>query len=118
MFPTFGFLTRKILRIISSQIEIEKKKIPMLKFSQIWKESIVDNYIILLDILIFVNNNWPNDAKVGCNVHNYFVEFIYFELDEFESIWTKWIERDLIYLFCLICIQNVITYFCLYIRVL
>jgi len=34
MIPTFGFLTRKLLRIISFQIEIEKK-IPMLEFSPI-----------------------------------------------------------------------------------
>jgi hypothetical protein len=33
-----------------------------------------------LDKLIFVNQNWPNDPRVGCNMPSTLVEFI--EKDE------------------------------------
>jgi hemerythrin-like domain-containing protein len=77
MFPTNYFLARQILKIVGSQIEIEKifslaNILTNLRKCHLQLEN--------LEILNFVSKNWPHDAKVGCKSPSDLVEFI--EMDE------------------------------------
>ncbi len=65
-FRTIGFFVKQILGIVSSQIEIEHifslaGILTSLKRCKLQTEN--------LDKLIFVSQNWPNDLRVGCNMH-------------------------------------------------
>jgi hypothetical protein len=81
------FFSRQILRIISSQIEIERiifliHILTNLKNCHLQLEN--------LENLISVSKNWPNDVRVGCKALSGLLELIDCEidlqkLDEFES---------------------------------
>ncbi len=87
MFPIVGFLVRKILRIVGFQIWIEKLFSIVGIFANLKRCHL---QLHNLEKWIFVNTNWPNDAKVGCKAFNNVVDFIdselnlELELDEFE----------------------------------
>ncbi len=64
-FHAVRFLTKRILGIIGSQIET-KRIFPLVgiltSLRRYWLQSEI------LDILIFVSQNWPNDPRVGCTM--------------------------------------------------
>jgi hypothetical protein len=72
-FHVVGFFAKQILRIGGSQIEIEHI------FSLLGILTCLRRYWLqskTLDKLIFINQNWPNDHKVRCNMPSTLVEFI------------------------------------------
>jgi hypothetical protein len=72
-----GFLTKQILRIVSSQIETEyifSLAEILTSLKRCWLQSEI------LDKLFSVSQNWPNDPRVGSNMPSTLVEFI--EKDE------------------------------------
>ncbi len=93
MFLTFWFLVCQILRIVSSQIDIERI------FSL---DGVLNNLKICcvqlenLKNLFFVNKNWLNDCRAGCKSSTNLLELIGIhvdlekELEQFE----KAFERD------------------------
>jgi hypothetical protein len=86
-FHVIGFLVKQILRIIGSQIETKRI------FSLIGILTCLRRYQLqseILDQLTFINQNWPNDPRVGCYMPSTLVEFIekneiVKELEEFEG---------------------------------
>jgi len=75
MFPTVGFLAWQTLRIVGSQIEIERIFSLASIFTNLKRCRLqLEN----LKKLFFVSKNWPNDAN--CKSFSYLVEFI--EMDE------------------------------------
>jgi hypothetical protein len=64
-FLEVGFVAKQILKIKNSQIET-KRIFPLVgiltSFRRYWLQSEI------LDKLIFVSQNWPNDPRVGCNM--------------------------------------------------
>jgi len=85
-FHVAGFFAKQILGIVSSQIEpkhIFSLVGILMSLKRCWLQS--EN----LNKLILVNQNWPNDPRVGCNMPSTLVEFIekdeiVEELEEFE----------------------------------
>ncbi len=93
MFPTIGFCAKKILRIVGSQIEIEKifllaKILTSLRGCHLQLENLVK--------LTFVNKNWPYDPKIGCKSPFSLANFIEsdFNLEEKLEEFEKASERD------------------------
>ncbi len=87
-FPIVAFLARQILGIVSSQIETE------LIFSLVGILTNLGRCCLqskILEKLIFLSQNWPNDPRLGCKTPSNFVEFIEKdkiieeELEEFEG---------------------------------
>jgi hypothetical protein len=65
-FLVISFLAKQILGIVSSQIETECIFCVagiLTSLRRCWLQS--EN----LNKLIFVSQNWPNDPRVGCNMH-------------------------------------------------
>jgi hypothetical protein len=97
----YWFLIKQILEIVGSQIEIKN----IFSFTKILTS--LKRCCLQLNNLekwIFINKNWPNDAKMGCKALNNLVMLIdskfdvKLELNEFETSFEQheWIERDLI----------------------
>jgi hypothetical protein len=72
-FDIVGFLAKKILSIVGFQIEI-KHIFSLIEILTILKRCWLQ--LRNLDKLNFVNQNWPNDPKVGCNLPSTLVEVI------------------------------------------
>jgi hypothetical protein len=85
-FNIVGFLAKQMVGIIGSEIEIEHI------FSLVGILTCIRKYQLqseILDKLISINQIWPNDPRVGCNMPSTLVEFIekheiVKELEEFE----------------------------------
>jgi hypothetical protein len=71
MFPTIDFLARKMLRIVSSQIETNNF---FFLVGFVTKFRICRLHLNNFERLIFVNKNWPNDVKVGCKAPSNLVD--------------------------------------------
>jgi hypothetical protein len=89
MSPTIGFCVRQILRIIASPIEIER----IFSLVEIFVSLRRCLQLKILDKLIFVNKNWPNDPIISCKSPFSLVDLIKTNLnieEEFEGTF----ERD------------------------
>jgi hypothetical protein len=73
-----GFFFRQILRIIGSQIEIEKIFLLTHILTNLKKCHLQLKYI---ENLISMNKNWPNDVRVGCKALSSFLKLIDCEID-------------------------------------
>ncbi len=72
-FLEVGFVAKQILKIKNSQIET-KCIFPLVGILTSFRRYSLQSEI--LDKLIFVSQNWPNDPRVGCNMSSTLVEFI------------------------------------------
>jgi hypothetical protein len=63
-FP-FVFVLKQILRIIESQIEMNKV-FSLIRILTSFRRCLQSNF---LDQMIFVNKNWHNDPMIGCKSH-------------------------------------------------
>jgi hypothetical protein len=72
MFLTIGFLAQQILGNVGSQIEI-KGIFSLTNIFTNFKRCRLRYKN--LEKLIFVNKNWPNDARVGCKSPSDLVEY-------------------------------------------
>ncbi len=92
MFPIVDFYVGQILRIVGSQIEIEKI-FSLVRILIGFKRCLQPKK---LDKLIIVNKNWFNDPRIDCNSPSSLVELIETnviskeQLEEFEIVF----ERD------------------------
>ncbi len=73
LFPTIVFMTQIFFRIVGSQIEIENF-FSLVKILKNLRRCTLQTYI--LDKLIFLIKNWPNDPKVGCYLLFNLIELI------------------------------------------
>jgi hypothetical protein len=78
MFSIVDFLTIHVLRIVSFQIEIEKKNSLVGIATNLKRCCLQSNN---LEKLILVGKNWSNDIKVSCKTFSIFVKLIDFDLD-------------------------------------
>jgi hypothetical protein len=80
MFCTFWFLVCQILRIVSSQIKIERCCVQLKNFK----------------ILFFVKKNWLNDCRIGCKSSANLLELneINVDLEKGLEQFEKAFERD------------------------
>jgi len=92
MFPIVDFYVGQILRIVGSQIEIEKI-FCLVRILTSFRRCCLQPKN--LDKLIFVNKNWFNDPRIGCKSPSSLIELIETnvilkeELEEFEIIFEK-----------------------------
>jgi hypothetical protein len=93
MYPIVGFCAKQILGIFESQIET-KRISPLVGILISLKRCHLQSK--KLEILIFVNKNWPNDHKIGCKSPSSLVDLIETDLnleEEFEKF-ERAFERD------------------------
>jgi len=72
MFSTFGFCAKKILGIVGYQIELEKI-FSLIGILISFKRCLQSK---ILDKLIFINKNWPNDLRIGCKSPSRLANFV------------------------------------------
>jgi len=83
MFPIVGFLAQWILGIVGSQIEIEMIFSLARIFTNLKRCCLQTKKILKM---IFVNNNWFNDPRIGCKSPSNLLEFLQRDMDLKEEL--------------------------------